>query len=234
MKIVARAIATVILIAAVFCSCTKEKNVEGDGVINGHTYIDLGLPSGTLWAACNVGARTPEGYGDYFAWGETRPRSMYDWDSYAYVYYDDNGNIHITKYNPGNHYYGPVDSHTTLLPGDDAARANWGSEWQIPTKANWEELINNTAVTWTTQNGVYGRLFTATNGSSLFLPAAGLRSQSNIHYNDTISCYWSSSLRTDLPSYAWDFWSGQNFCEVSNIARCVGESVRAVHPASQN
>lgn len=234
MKKVVMALVVVILIAAAFSSCTKEDNAEGDGKINGHTYVDLGLPSGTLWAACNLGANSPEDYGSYFAWGETQPKSVYAWDSYAYVSYDDNGNLHITKYNPSNHYYGPVDNLTTLLPGDDAARVNWGSDWQIPTKAKWEELISNTTVTWTTQNGVDGRLFTATNGAELFLPTAGRRYNSSVYCNDTISFYWSSSLRTDFPSYAWGIWSGSGFCEVSNFARSVGQSVRAVHPALQN
>ena len=233
MKIVARVVVTVMLIAAVFCSCTKEKNVEGDGVINGHTYIDLGLPSGTLWAACNVGARTPEGYGDYYAWGEITKKSTYDYYTYRYC----NDHMYkLTKYchNARHGDNGFVDYLTTLQPNDDAAIVNWSGDWRMPVKTEWEELINNTSQTWTTQNGVYGSLFTATNGASLFLPAAGFRYHSSIYYNDTIGYYWSSSLRIDDSSYAWGIASGSGFCYVSNFARAEGIPVRPVRSVPQN
>ena len=126
-----------------------------------HGYVDLGLPSNTLWATCNVGAASSEEYGDYFAWGETQPKTLYDWNTYQY--YDGSS---LTKYNES-------DGLTTLLPEDDAATANWGDDWRMPTEEEWWELCDNTTITWTTRNGVGGRLFTATNGNSIFLPAGG-------------------------------------------------------------
>ena len=153
---------------------------EAGGSGGDHGYVDLGLPSGLLWATCNVGAETAEEYGDYFAWGETQPKDYYYWSTYQYC----NGSSStLTKYcnNSSNGYNGYTDNLTTLLPEDDAATANWGSDWRMPTNEEWQELYNNTTVTWTTRNGVDGRLFTASNGNSLFLPAAGFR-------NGSLSC----------------------------------------------
>ncbi len=166
---------------------------EGGG--DEHEYVDLGLPSGLLWATCNVGADTPEGYGDYYAWGEIQPKSTYSWNSYQYG----NGST-FTKYTGS-------DGLTTLLPEDDAAVAIWGNGWRMPTKEEFEELYNNTTVTWTQQNSVTGCLFTATNGSSLFLPAAGFREQSSLYDTGSGCYYWSSSLTPDFPSIAWSLES---------------------------
>ena len=198
-----------------------------------HEYVDLGLPSGTLWATCNVGADTPEDYGDYFAWGETQLKDTYTWSTYQYC----NGSYNtLTKYcsNSSYGYNGFTDDLTTLLPEDDAATANWGSGWRMPTKEEWEELLDNTTVTWTTQNGVNGRLFTASNGNSLFLPAAGYRSSSSLYGAGSYGNYWSSSLITDYPIYAWGFYfySGSYYMNGGN--RYYGQSVRPVRVGSQN
>ena len=174
-----------------------------------HEYVDLGLPSGTLWATCNVGATTPEAYGDYFAWGETTPKDIYSGDTYTY------------------------SDNPEILPSDhDAATTNWGSDWRMPTQAEFQELLDNTTVTWTQQNGVYGRLFTGSNGNSLFLPAAGCRSNSSLYSAGSYGYYWSSSLNTDNPSNAWllSFNSG-NFSMYNN-SRYVGRSVRPVLASS--
>lgn len=152
-------------------------------------YVDLGLPSGLLWATRNVGANAPEKFGDYFAWGETTPKYGYTWENYQY--YDGSN---LTKYTGS-------DGLVTLLPEDDAATVNWGGNWRMPTKEEFEELYNNTTVTWTEQNGVNGLLFTASNGKSLFLPAAGEFNYYVISIND--GEYWSRSLSTDNPSNAW-------------------------------
>ena len=119
-------------------------------------YVDLGLPSGTLWAACNVGAVTPEDYGDYFAWGETQPKDFYDWSTYQYC----NGSYNtLTKYcsDASFGYNGFSDTLSILLRENDAATANWGSDWRMPTNEEWQELYNNTTHVWTTQNGGNGR-----------------------------------------------------------------------------
>ena len=175
----------------------------GGGSYNGHDYVDLGLPSGTLWAICNVGASTPEGYGSYFAWAETQPKGYYWWSNYQYC---NGGSKTLTKYcsNSSYGYNGFTDNLTTLLPEDDAATANWGDGWRIPTKGEWQELYGNTTVTWTMQNGVNGRLFTATNGNSLFLPSTGYRFESYFNESGSYGYYWSSSLEP-RPWGAWRF-----------------------------
>ena len=198
-----------------------------------HAYVDLGLPSGLLWATCNVGADNPEDYGDYFAWGETQPKSVYTWSTYQYC----NGSSStFTKYcnNSSYGYNGFTDNLTTLLPEDDAATANWGSDWRMPTEEEWQELYNNTTHTWTTQNGVNGRLFTASNGSSLFLPAAGCRNGSGLGSAGSWGYYWSSSLGTDSPYNAWGFYFNSDSFFVGSSYRYYGQSVRAVRVGSQN
>jgi hypothetical protein len=188
-------------------------------------YVDLGLPSGLLWATCNVGANAPEEYGDYFAWGETTPKDTYNWSTYQYGDGDT-----FTKYTGS-------DGLTTLLPEDDAATANWGSGWRMPTEEEWEELLDNTTVTWTTQNGVNGRLFTATNGNSLFLPAAGYRSNSNLYDAGSDGSYWSSSLDmvySDNSDNALGFGFESGNYIVGYAGRYYGSTVRPVRSASQN
>ena len=191
--------------------------------IGDHEYVDLGLPSGTLWATCNVGAATPEGCGDYFAWGETTPKNVYNWDTYLYY----NGSS-LTKYTGS-------DGLTTLLPEDDAATANWGNGWHMPTKDEIQELYNNTTVTWTTLNGVNGRLFTATNGNSIFLPAAGYRNDSNLYLEGSYGLFWSSSLYMDYPVTAWFFYFNSDYYKMGDYGdRYYGQSVRPVHSMPQN
>ena len=193
-------------------------------------YVDLGLPSGTLWATCNVGANAPEEYGDYFAWGETQPKDVYDWSTYQYC----NGSINtLTKYcsGPG---WGFTDNLTTLLPEDDAATANWGSDWRMPTKEEWQELLDNTTVIWTQQNGVNGRLFTASNGNSLFLPAAGYRHIRTLNLAGSKGCYWSSLCGTNYPYAAWNLYFSSGDYGVGDDARACGLPVRAVRVGSQS
>ncbi len=193
-------------------------------------FVDLGLPSGLLWAACNVGADNPEDYGDYFAWGETQPKSTYNWSTYQYANGTSLDDPQLTKYcnNPTYGYNGFTDNLTTLLPEDDAAMANWGSGWRMPTEEEWQELYNNTPNTWTTQNGVHGRLFTASNGNSLFLPAAGERWDDEFSGAGYYGTYWSSSLCTDRPIGAWSFIFRSDNTFVAGFGRCDGRSVRAV------
>ena len=169
-----------------------------------HEYVDLGLPSGTKWATCNVGANSPEEYGDYFAWGETEPKSKYDWASYKYS----NGSEYtMTKYctqeNRGND--GFTDNLIELLPADDAATANWGSGWQMPSLDQLKELSNsaNTTMEWTQLNGVNGcKITSKSNGNSIFLPAAGYYAWSSPSVEVT-SSYWSRSLFPATPCNAY-------------------------------
>ena len=201
--------------------------------LDDYVYVDLGLPSGLLWATCNIGADAPEDYGDYFAWGETQPKDTYNWSTYQYC---DGSYNTLTKYcNNSNYgYNGFTDNLTTLLPEDDAATANWGSDWRMPTNEEWQELYQNTTVTWTTQNGVNGRLFTASNGNSLFLPAAGYRDGSNLSCAGSLGYYWSSSLSTDGPYIAWDFYFSSGYYGMHGGYRYYGQSVRPVCSSRQN
>ena len=201
--------------------------------IGGHAYVDLGLPSGLLWATCNVGATNPEDYGYYFAWGETQPKSDYSWGTYQYC----NGSSNtLTKYcnNASYGYNGFTDNLTVLEASDDAATAQWGSGWRMPTQAEWQELLSNTTNVWTSQNGVNGRLFTATNGNSLFLPAAGYRYGTSLYNAGTGGYCWSSSLNTDNPNGAWGLNVGSGSCYMGNGSRLCGQSVRPVRSASKN
>ena len=196
----------------------------GDG---SHEYVDLGLPSGLLWATCNIGADSPEDYGDYFAWGETVPKEYYIWNTYQYC----NGSyITLTKYcnNSGYGNNGYVDNLTALLPEDDAVTAIWGEGWRMPTQAEWQELLDNTTVTWTHQNGVNGRLFTASNGNTLFLPAAGVRGDSSLNLAGSDGFYWSSSLNTYDPDDAWSLGFDSVYCRMYSDYRYYGSSVRPV------
>ena len=146
-----------------------------------HDYVDLGLPSGTLWATCNVGANSPEEYGDYFAWGETEPKSDYSWSTYKWCKGSENT---FTKYclHYDYGYNGYFDELEELLPEDDAATVNWGGEWQTPEYKQYEELFNTdyTTMEWTAKTGKdgsenYGMLITSKiNGNSIFLPAGGM------------------------------------------------------------
>ena len=204
--------------------------LEGGGS-GEHEWVDLGLPSGTLWATCNVGASTPEEYGDYFAWGETTTKTNYNWGTYQYG----NDEYQLIKYcsNSSYGYSGFTDTLTVLLPEDDAASANWGSGWCMPAKAQWEELYQNTTNIWTTQNGVNGRLFTSANGTSLFLPASGERWGDDLYGVGSYGDYWSSSLYADTPYHAWGFNFHSDYCMYGDY-RCNGQSVRAVRSTRQN
>ena len=200
------------------------------GTENGHDYVDLGLPSGRKWATCNVGATTPEGHGDYFAWGETRPKSNYEWSTYKYCKGSENT---LTKYcNESDYgYNGFTDNKTTLDLSDDAARANWGGKWRMPTQAEQDELRNNCTWTWTTRNGINGYKVTSkTNGNSIFLPAAGYRYGTSVNDVGSNGDYWSSSLYESNPYYACSSYFDSGNVDWDIYYRYYGHTVRAVCP----
>ena len=229
--------AAAILLCAGLWSCDREENNgnnnEGNngGGTASVTWVDLGLPSGLLWADRNVGAQSPEDYGNYYAWGETSTKEVYDWTTYAYGNADDA----LTKYCNMSNYglNGFTDNLTTLEASDDAATVNLGGNARTPRDYEWRELMDNTTATWTTRNGVYGRLFTASNGKSIFLPAAGGRGGSYLDFAGERGYYWSSTLGTDYPDGAWYFYFDSGYQGMSNYERYDGLSVRAVR-ASQN
>ena len=167
--------------------------------MSNYEYVDLGLPSGTLWATFNIGATSPEQCGDYFAWGETAPKSDYSWSTYAHC---DGTNSTMTKY-CSNSRYGIYDGKTTLDAEDDAATVNWGSKWCTPTKEQFDELNNLNYVSreWVQENGVYGcRITSKENGRSIFLPATGIYEGTSLTYVGTYGRYWSQTVNTDAYS----------------------------------
>jgi len=181
--------------------------------------IDLGLPSGTMWACCNIGARQPEEYGNYYAWGETEIKAYYDWDSY--IFYDS-------------------ETDQVNLPADDIAGTaydvacqEWGGAWRMPTVVQLTELGDHCTREWTNQLGVEGMLLTGRNGGRIFLPAAGGYFWEDLFYDGMDGYYWTSSvINPNWEIYYlhfrylndWLYWNNEN----SNPY--LGMSVRAVCP----
>ena len=165
--------------------------------------IDLGLPSGTKWACCNVGATTPEAYGGYYAWCETEEKSTYNWSNYKY-WTDNNGD-------------GSVDENeVTNLGSDiagtqyDVAHVKWGGSWVMPSLDQIKELVYNCTYSWTTMNGVQGCKFTGPNGSSIFLPAEGYRWNDGLINNGNYGYYWSSTRHPSYSGRAFDLYFTSN------------------------
>ena len=214
---------------------TAEQHIYGEHIIvDNHEYVDLGLPSGTLWATCNVGADCPEDYGDYMAWGETdgykEGKTVFNYNTYKWcngVYYK------LTKYcsyrSYGNDGY--TDELTELEPEDDAANIYWGMMWQLPSVDQFMELfdIEYTTTKWTIQNNTNGLKVTSNvNGKTIFLPAAGARSNSSLGSMGSGGAYWSRSLYPDSPSCAWGLYFYAGGVGVNNYGRYNGYSLRPV------
>ena len=232
-------LAAVCCMAAVFAACEKNDPSQNDGnsntgsdnatgTANGHEWVDLGLPSGTKWAICNVGASKPEEYGNYYAWGETTPKDYYDWSTYKWC----NGSkTTLTKYNTSSSY-GTVDNKTVLAATDDAAHVNWGAPWRMPADAAWTELFNNCRLEWTDDyngTGVAGLIGKSKiNGNSIFLPAAGFRSNDDLYSAGRNGYYWSSSLDTDDPYDAWSAFISSGSVTGLDRVRYDGHPVRPV------
>lgn len=212
--------------------CVNENEVHFNPVVL--KYVDLGLPSGTLWAAENL--KDANGNELYFAWGETvgytaeqvGTDKYFAWEGdnadYKYGVYDGNSspNYGMTKYNG-------TDNLTVLEPGDDAATVLWGSDWCIPTKEDFEELMANTTVAWTQVNGKIGMVFTSmNNGNSIFFPALGNANRGDVTGDDEQGDYWSCYLNTDSISNALRFELSNGEVEVSDDFRYIGFSVRPV------
>ena len=193
---------------------------------NGFNFVDLGLPSGTLWATMNVGASKPSDSGLYFQWGDVqgykaeqigkgKGKKTFKWDDYKW-----NASEGFIKYNTAGE---------SLELADDAANANMGGTWHMPTPTQIQELINETTSTWTQQDNVYGTLFTSKkNGKSIFIPAAGYAYDGSLHYEGNEADVWSSMLSTFVVN------GGQCLCFDSSsfylydYGRCFGCSVRGV------
>ena len=194
-------------------------------IINGHRFVDLGLPSGLLWAETNIGAETAADDGDYYAWGETTEKEDYDWDTYKYG----TSSSGLTKYNK-------TDGKTVLDKEDDAAYVNWGDSCRMPTKDEFEELRNivNCTWTWTSETNssnetINGYEVTSwKTGNSIFLPASGLRNNGDLYKHGSYGYYWSSMLRSDFTSKArlFSFYSDHTIS--LNFVRYEGYTVRPV------
>ncbi len=194
-------------------------------------WVDLGLPSGTIWATRNVGASVPEEYGDYFAWGETQPKNDYSVNTYIW-YRSDNYSPYYsgyTKYCTDSNYgyNGLVDNKTELDPSDDAACAHYPGG-RMPSLEQIQELCDYCTWQWTQHNGVYGQLVTGPNGNTMFLPATGFR-RGNDHIDaGSYGAFWSRTLWQDCSygAYGIDFRSGYVYWY--NCNRYYGLAIRAV------
>lgn len=177
------------------------------GEIGLYSYVDLGLSSGLKWATYNVGAANPTDSGDYYAWGETQLKdNYYRWDTYKWCTANDDMLETITKYCT-NDYYGSIDDKIKLEPEDDAANVNWGSGWRMPTKEEFDELLNGCKWKWErnfNNTGVSGMLGTSIyNNNTIFLPASGHYYDDGVYGSGTYGEYWLSSLSGDTSNYAY-------------------------------
>ena len=201
---------------------------EVDDDADEHEYVDLGLSSGTLWATCNVGASSPEEYGNYFAWGETEPKDEYSWSTYKWC---EGSYTTMTKYciHTDYGYNGFTDGKRSLELEDDAAYVNWGPEWRMPSLEEEKELVKNCTWTWTTINDVKGYQVTGPNGNSIFLPAAGYCHDGSLSFAGHDGYYWTRTL-TFFASYSaslMDFLEGYTHW-ANYLHRYYGNTVRAV------
>lgn len=209
---------------SVFYGPVKNFTTLGDYVEIPECALDLGLPSGTLWADRNVGADSPEAYGDYFAWGETSPKKNYSFSTYKWSLgsYDD-----FTKYCT-NSYYGTIDNNNVLDSSDDASTVNIGHEWRMPTYDELSELYSECTWVWTTQNATNGYKVTGPNCNSIFLPAAGYYDGTRLYNADSFGFYWSASLGESYPDIALSLLIYSDGHDIRNSFRCMGYTVRAV------
>lgn len=202
---------------------------QADGEVDGHGYVDLGLPSGTLWATMNVGADSETGYGDYFAWGETvgfqGGKATYTWDTYRWCH---SSGWSMMKYCT-DRSMGTVDDKTELEAVDDAATMYWGEHWQMPSKDQLEELRSACNWTWTVRDGVNGyEIQSRVNQHTLFLPAPGYRYEKQVSFVGGNGLYWSRTLSAGSSYYAAYLLFGYKNVSQDTRQRFYGLSVRAV------
>lgn len=178
--------------------------------------IDLGLPSGTKWACCNIGASSPEGYGGYYAWGETAEKSDYIEDTYAYYNFDTGECVSLGSDISGTVY--------------DVAHVLWGGSWVMPSQDRIDELQDYCTWEWTSVNGVNGILVTGPSGGQIFLPAAGYCWCDGLGSAGSAGDYWSSTQDPDDSSSAYYLSFNSGYWDGSWYYRSSGRSVRAVCP----
>ena len=190
------------------------------GTLNGYDWVDLGLS--VKWATKNVGANSPSDYGDYFAWGETHPKSSYTWSNCFDCLDDEGKSWGIYK----------IGGKTSISPtsGHDTARENWGGSWRMPTDAEFEELCDETKCdwTWTSQGGHEGYKVTGPNGNSIFLPAAGWRDGTYTYDEGKNGYYWSSTLSSSDSYCARGRYFNSSGHYTIYFSRRDGQSIRPV------
>lgn len=209
-------------------TCLVKVERQVTGTTDGYEWVDLGLPSGTRWATCNIGSETPEGYGDYFAWGETTTKSQFAWTNYALA----NGSATtLTKYCTATNK-GSRDDLMQLAPSDDAASQLLSANWALPTQQQYEELFNSNYTTseWKTINGINGRLVTSKrNGCTVFLPAGGYYNGSSTTSRTTGGYYATRDLSSSDCAYNQSVNVGSSGVNTNNTTyRCYGQSMRPV------
>jgi len=193
-----------------------------------HDWVNLGLPSGTKWATCNVGASSPEDHGYYFAWGETTTKNDYSWSQYKYCEGSQNT---LTKYcnSESYGYQRFTDNLTELEAIDDVATVNWSGRWQIPSKEQLEELLDNSNTEWTTQNNVWGYKITSrSNSNSIFLPVTGFRLETSLYQTSSQGRYWSRSLNNQYSYSAYSLLFDRSSIYIESFYRQNGHNVRPV------
>lgn len=224
-----------------FCKEEKDIHFNPKTRANGHAYVDLGLPSGTLWATMNIGATGETDGGLFFAWGDTQGYTKdevtggtknFNWSSYPHA---DGAYNKLTKYCPSSAttYWGgsgQPDNEDILSIEDDAARVNWGGEWEIPSISSINELSANTTCTWDSQR--VGNLFTSNiNGNSIFIPAVGTCISNTVLYEGDLSACWTTELYTTNPRQAWFSQNTSSGCALNNnYERAQGLTIRPVLP----
>lgn len=233
---------TLFVMAVLMSLVAETQNKAIAQATGGHEWVDMGLS--VKWATCNVGANAPEDYGDYFAWGETSPKNIYSWYNLKHSLFLDK--IKFSKYVTIRHIeldYGSVDCKAVLDPEDDAASANWGGNWRMPTATEFEELIDMCTWIWTTMNGKNGyKVVSKVNGNSIFFPAsghlpAGIISVSlpasgdhivETNSSEGIGYYWSKSLFHSDPGTAYCLFFNWTGATIDDDPRYKGHSVRPV------
>lgn len=203
---------------------------------NGHAYVDLGLPSGTLWATMNVGAASETDIGLYFSWGETQGYTAlqvgtdknFTWNDYELSTNGTSQQYNFNKYCSNRQYgYNKFTDYIFRLElSDDATYANWEGDWHIPTKNNFQELISNTTVTWDSVKKGYN--FTATNGNNLFMPVTGYCSDGRVLDTDQSCNYWTSSLDDSNCVKSMNLAFTNNNVNLTSVNRCYGLSIRGI------
>ena len=187
--------------------CTSSSE-SVSGQVEGHNYVDLGLPSGTMWATCNLGANIPEENGSYFAWGETDAKTNFEWNNYKWGNGEAESKIKMTKY-CSHERKGEVDNKQLLEPADDAATTLWNGTWRTPTKEEWEELING-----------------CDNGNTILFPFSGYYNGTTFYNNS--NAFWTATQKADNGLDAYFVRMLTHNQNMNNGQRKQGMTIRAV------